>query len=48
MTLLLVVWGILSAHQALWPTRHLTWRDIRQAEVILSETDGQTLHRGQW
>ncbi|EPP5109480.1 ComEC family protein, partial [Klebsiella pneumoniae] len=24
MTLLLVVWGVLSAHQALWPTRHLT------------------------
>ena len=46
MTLLLVVWGVLSAHQALWPTRHLTGA-IRQAEVILSETDGQTLHRGQ-
>ena len=44
MTLLLVVWGVLSAHQALWPTRHLTGA-IRQAEVILSETDGQTLHR---
>ena len=38
--------GVLSAHQALWPTRHLTGA-IRQAEVILSETDGQTLHRGQ-
>ncbi|HCF6469332.1 TPA: DNA internalization-related competence protein ComEC/Rec2 [Klebsiella variicola subsp. variicola] len=46
MTLLLVVWGVLSAHQALWPTRHLTGA-IRQAEVILSETDGQALHRGQ-
>jgi competence protein ComEC len=46
MTLLLMVWGVLSAHQALWPTRHLTGA-IRQAEVILSETDGQTLHRGQ-
>ncbi len=33
MTLLLVVWGVLSAHQALWPTRHLTGA-IRQAEVI--------------
>jgi competence protein ComEC len=41
MTLLLMVWGVLSAHQALWPTRHLTGA-IRQAEVILSETDGQT------
>ncbi len=38
--------GVLSAHQALWPTRHLTGA-IRQAEVILSETDGQALHRGQ-
>jgi competence protein ComEC len=35
MTLLLVVWGVLSAHQALWPTRHLTGA-IRQAEVILA------------
>jgi competence protein ComEC len=41
MTLLLVVWGVLSAHQALWPMQHLTGA-IRQAEVILSETDGQT------
>jgi competence protein ComEC len=41
MTLLLMVWGVLSAHQALWPTQHLTGA-IRQAEVILSETDGQT------
>ncbi|STV53878.1 putative recombination protein with metallo-hydrolase domain [Klebsiella pneumoniae subsp. pneumoniae] len=47
MTLLLVVWGVLSAHQALWPTRHLTGA-IRQAEVILSETDGQTLHEDRW
>lgn len=46
MTLLLMIWGVLSAHQALWPTRHLTGA-IRQAEVILSETDGQALHRGQ-
>ncbi|MCS5880599.1 hypothetical protein LNP17_10440 [Klebsiella variicola subsp. variicola] len=33
MTLLLMIWGVLSAHQALWPTRHLTGA-IRQAEVI--------------
>lgn len=46
MTLLLMVWGVLSAYQALWPTQHLTGV-VRQAEVILHETDGQTLHRGQ-
>lgn len=45
-TLLLMVWGVLSAYQALWPTQHLTGA-VRQAEVILHETDGQTLHRGQ-
>ena len=46
MTLLLMVWGVLSAYQALWPTQHLTGA-ARQAEVFLHETDGQTLHRGQ-
>lgn len=44
MTLLLMVWGVLSAYQALWPTQHLTGA-ARQAEVFLHETDGHSAPR---
>ncbi|QGN37457.1 ComEC family protein [Klebsiella oxytoca] len=43
--MLFLVWGLLSARQALWPMEMLTDRNL-QAEVELIATDGQTAHQG--
>ncbi|AUP76817.1 hypothetical protein CWS02_17325 [Enterobacter sp. EA-1] len=45
-TLLFFVWGILAAQQTLWPTRPAGGN--RHVEVMLTETDNMTRHRGKF
>lgn len=38
-------WAVLSAMEHVWPMQHLT-RGAQQAEVVITETDGATTHKG--
>ncbi len=43
--LLFFCWGMLAAHQSVWPMNHLT-KGPQQAEVVITATDGATMHQG--
>ncbi len=43
--LLFFCWGMLAAHQGVWPMNHLT-KGPQQAEVVITATDGATMHQG--
>ncbi|MHA0871774.1 ComEC family protein [Enterobacter pasteurii] len=43
--LLFFCWGMLAAHESVWPMNHLT-KGPQQAEVVITATDGATMHQG--
>ncbi|WP_312948839.1 ComEC family protein [Superficieibacter sp.] len=45
MILLCFCWGVLSAHQVIWPAQYLTARN-QQVEITLTATDGAMIHQG--
>lgn len=45
LALLFMCWGILAAQESVWPMNHLT-KVPQQAEVVITETDGATMHQG--
>ncbi len=45
LALLFMCWGILAAQESVWPMNHLT-RAPQQAEVVITATDGATMHQG--
>ena len=45
LALLFMCWGILAAQESVWPMNHLT-QAPQQAEVVITETDGATMHQG--
>lgn len=45
LTGLFFCWGILAAHQIVWPAQHLTGKN-QPVEIILTATDGATTHQG--
>ena len=45
LALLFMCWGILAAQESVWPMNHLT-KAPQQAEVVITATDGATMHQG--